>query len=88
MKKLFLNKRLLIAVIAIILVVVFAACEWGRALKNEYEVVALYDVSGYSEELGSRLSLYELPFKHVFLFTGIVFGSAALLLSALSSKER
>ena len=85
MKKLFSNRRLLIAVMAIIIVVVFAIFEWSRAIYAEIEVVALCEVS--NEPCPSRLPLYELPFKHIILFSGIIFSSAFLLLNALKNKE-
>jgi hypothetical protein len=85
MKKLFSNKRFLISLTIIIVVVSFSIFQWFRAIGFDKEVVALCDVS--DEPCVSRLSLYILPSIKIFLFSGIVFSSAFLLLSALKNKD-
>jgi hypothetical protein len=87
MKKLLSNKRLTIAIIAILLVVVFATFQWCRTVLWHKEVLDLCNLDNSCGELGNLASLYELPFKKILLFSGIVFSSAFLLLQALRNKE-
>ena len=87
MKNLFLNKRLNIAVTAIILVVVFAVFQWGRTVQWHKEILLMCDLDNSCGKLGSLAPLYDLPFKKILLFSGIVFSSAFLLLAALRNRE-
>lgn len=85
MKKLLSHRKLLISLIAITLVVLFAIFQWTRAMWFEKEVLALCEVS--NEPCGSRMSLYILPSIKIFLFSGIIFSTAFLLLNALKNRD-
>ena len=87
MKKLFSNKRMIIAIVAILLVVIFAVLQWYKAIYWHQAILELCNLDNSCEELGSLASIYELPIKKIFLFSGIVFSSAFLLLQALRNKE-
>lgn len=87
MKKLFSNKKMVIAIVAIALVVVFNCFVWGRALYFDKLVMELCNIDNSCSELNGTLSLYELPFKASLVFSLMVFSSAFLLIGAFRKRE-
>ena len=87
MKKLFSNKRLVISVIAITLVVIFAVYQWGTAMFWHKEILELCNFEKSCDTVGDLSAMYNFPIKKIVLFSGIIFSSAFLLLSALRHKE-
>lgn len=87
MKKLFSNKKMVIAILAIALVVVFNCFIWGRALHFNKEIIALCDIDNSCSELSNMSDLYELPFKASLVFSLMVFSSAFLLTGAFRKRE-
>jgi len=89
LKEIFRNKRLILVVVTIIIVVAFSIYIWVDTFKYMATIDEMESLLSRDEILTVNLGApYTLAFQKIILFAGICFTSAFLLLKVMPDKKQ